>query len=60
MALDVRVWCRRNGGAPTKDLVEERISELRGPNYAGTLKAHAAQVATVQTTLRAALKEWGK
>ena len=56
MGLDTRVWARRTGQPVTRDLVEERISEWRGPNYAGTRKGSAAQLASVRTTLRAALK----
>ncbi len=57
MALDVRVWARRTGQPVTRLMCEERVSEWRGPNYAGTLKASAAAIANPKTVLRYAMKE---
>lgn len=58
MALDVRVWARKNGVAITKELAEGRVSEWRGdgPSYAGTRKAAAAKLANPKTVLRIALQ----
>jgi hypothetical protein len=57
IATDARVWARKAGrGQVTKDLIEERISELRGDTYAGTRKATAAHLANWRTALRAATR----
>jgi hypothetical protein len=60
IALDVRVWCRRTNRTPDRAIVEERMSELRGGYYAGTLKHRAAWACNWKTTLRLALQDWGK
>ena len=56
MALDVQVWARKHNQPVTLALCEERVSEWRGPNYAGTFKAQAALIANPKTVLRLALK----
>lgn len=58
IALDVRVWCRKNGKTPSLDIAEERVSELRGPNYQGNLKGDAANLANPKTVARIAIREW--
>lgn len=54
MALDVRVWARKAGKPITKELCEDRVSELRGPNYQGNRKGDAANIANPTTVLRVA------
>jgi hypothetical protein len=39
---DLVAWARRNMTPLTVDLVEERVSELQGPVYAGTDRGVAA------------------
>lgn len=56
MAVDVRVFARQAGRPVTRALVEERLSEWRGERGRGTVKGRAAQLASVQTTLRTALR----
>ncbi len=59
IATDVRVFARKLGYVSVKqidkNLVEARISELRGPAGQG-LQREAAQLATWRTTLTAARK----
>jgi hypothetical protein len=58
IATDAIVWARNNGRTEvTKLLIEERMSELRGPNYAGTRKATAAWATNWRTALRIATRE---
>jgi hypothetical protein len=58
IALDVRVWCRRNGKTPSLLVAQERVSELRGENYQGNLKGDAANLANPKTVARIAAREW--
>jgi hypothetical protein len=52
IVTDVRVWARKAGKPATKSLVEERISELGGQGYVGTLKHAAANATTVLAVWR--------
>jgi hypothetical protein len=53
IALDVRVWVRKNGVALTSWLVQERMSELR---HGDSRKAEAARTANYKTAYRLAVK----
>ncbi len=51
VANEVLVFARKHGRTPNKELVEARISELRG-TAAGSLLGDAAEIAHWRTTLR--------
>lgn len=50
VANEVLVFARKHGRTPNKELVEARISELRG-TAAGSLLGDAAEIAHWRTTL---------
>lgn len=60
LATDVRVWARRTGKPITKDMVEERLSELGcgAPQHAGTVKEQAALTAPSWRTILKEATRW--
>lgn len=55
IAIDVRVWARRNGTPITKDLVEARLSEAR--HMGGLYPAANAARPSWRTILRVATRD---